>query len=380
MAKTFGPQRSHYAASYNQLNNEIDKQAVQIAQEVAAGTRTERSGRWDIAALITQSGIVEAVAKSIVSTGSKQEQLDAAEQLHALIQEKIAGPKPALDLGIVALGTSVSGWTRKLAGSQASKSTVRRILWRTHVRTVPLSHDDYRLTTAISDDTAEHANDTTFLALASAYQECAMAKQPYELIHLSSQVLQEAFKVPAPIRGIDFPNYKTLVTRLHSSETSVIDDIEDTLENPAAGYRGLAVLFANTPIDKLSVFIDLPPVVAQRIALSALTPIPRPHARDIAVLRDSLADVIGGKHAAGRLVRAWTDVRTEADASEYGKHDPPQIKPLKVRQNARLAWEEAVNELIEHGVTQLGLTPDMVRDHLDRTLAAITQPAMQNVA
>ena len=262
MAHAFSPQRLNPAAlSRDRLTDAIDREATRLARSVLAGDLTESEARWEIAALITSSEIPGTVASSIARSGHRQDHIDTAQLLTELIQDKIAGPHPALDLTILAEGKSVSGWARKFCGSAAARSTARRISSRVSDRCVPVSHDDQRLaslavgldgTSSWTEDALDR--DEAFLALAAAYQEQSAATRSYERIHLSTRYLCAAFGLPTPCRGIDLPNYQDLKQRLATSETAAFDDIVDTVENPDGGYRGLAQLFAHAPVDELAPF------------------------------------------------------------------------------------------------------------------------------
>lgn len=382
MAHTLSPQRLNPAAlSRDRLTDAIDRKAVRLARSVLAGDLTESEARWEIAALVTSSEIPDAVAASIVKPAThRQDQIDTAQFLTELIQDKIAGPHPALDLAILAEGTSVSGWARKFASSSAARSTARRISFSVNDRCVPVSHDDQRLaslavgldgTSSWTEDAPDH--DQAFLALAAAYHEQSAATRTYERIHLSTRYLCEAFRLPTPCRGIDLPTYQALKDRLESSETAAFDDIVDTVENPSAGYRGLAALFTGVPIEELAPFTGLPPIVANRIALSALTPTPPPRQAHLRAMRDSLSNMVGGKHAAGRLVNSWASMRTEVDRSEYGVSGHPKIRPFADRRRAQAQWTTTVEALVRRGVTQLGITPDAVRSTMERIIVDVSR-------
>jgi len=369
------PRINPAALSRDQLTKEIDREAVRLARAVIAGDLIESEARWEIAALVTSSGIPDAVASSIARSGHHQDQVDTAQLLTELIQDKIAGPRPALDLAILAEGKSVSGWTRKFCNSTASRSTAHRLSARVSERCVPISNDDQRLAALAvgldgtsSWEEHESNHDEAFLALAAAYQEQSAFTRSYERIHLSTRYLCAAFGLPTPCRGIDLPNYQVLKDRLGMSGTAALDDIIDTVENPDGGYRGLAQLFAHVPIDELALFANLPAKVAHRIALSALTPTPPPHQAHLRAMRDDLAGLVGGKHAAGRLVNSWVSVRTEVDRSEYGVSGHPKIRSVDDRRRSQEQWASMVASLVRGGVTQLGLTPDAVRVAMERII------------
>lgn len=386
MAHTFAPNRLPPSAlSHNWHTDAVDRRASDIARSVLAGIIDESAGRWEIAALVTEAGVARSVAPSIALPNDRQSQEDTAQLLTELVQDKIAGPHPALDLGLIAEGKSVSGWARKLAGSDAARSTARRVLHRTTYRTVPVSHTDHRMVdiaVGIDGSSGNEADECyeAFLVLAASYQEQARAKRPYELIHLSCRFLCDAYGLPTPCRGIDLPNYEALVERMETSEATVLDDIVDTLEDPDAGPRGLAVLFADASIDQLERFVGLPPEIAHRVALSALTPMTPPHKAHLAAMRDSLTTLVGGKHAAGRLVRSWVSACTEVDRSERCGSGRPAVRPLAERRLAQSEWVQTCNELVDRGVTQLGLTPDAVRAALDREINQVIQRACLTAA
>ncbi len=356
-------------ASWVRLNDAVDQEAWRIAEAVCSGQQDERQGRWEIAVLVLEEAqIHEWAARKAVSC-SRQTTDDIAAAYRELLEEKVAGPEPALDLARVASGSSVCGWAKGLLGSLEARKLARRLVFTSTVRTVPVSHSDSQLAACTvgidgQSDFDWDDQDQAFMAAAASFEVLSAGKRANEVIHLSARSLCSVYHLPAPKRGLYLSGAAGLFDRLMDSVDAARDDITDTVENPDGGYRGLAVLWDQYPIKALEPFCEVPALAVQRIALSALTPIPPMNKMHLTALRDALVPVIGSLHAAGRLASTWANLHTEATASEYGPHPRPRVKSLAARVEEQHEWERAVSDVLNRGCTKLGATPDAVRSSL----------------
>jgi len=113
---------------------------MSVAQAVLAGKLSEAEGRWKIASIVLTEDFAGAASRS-AATENYQLRVDAEDHLRSLLIDKIAGPRPALDIQMIADGASVSGWSRQLLRSRFAHLRVSEIAWKNGVRTVPVNQD-----------------------------------------------------------------------------------------------------------------------------------------------------------------------------------------------------------------------------------------------
>lgn len=362
---------THHHADPKDIAN--DTAAVKIAKRVLDGSLHEQEGRWELAGLLYHSEVIPKTAAGLCP-GTRHRQSTAIDIISDTLQAKIAGPNPALDLSIIANGSSFSGWARRFACSAQMAQTVKRQVWRNSVRTQPASHElmdtlhpSGEASSSVLSDTVEYDE------LASRYADMSYGLVDPELEPLRARLLADAYHVPLPHRGVDIHNAYQLRRRLLGSNSCVKDDITETLENFGAGARGLSVLWDRHPETVLYALIELPTIVLQAFAEHALTPTPSPPVKHLDTLRDWLTPILGGKHIAGSIARLYALVSSEADHRWRDYHGPsaPRLRPRVERRSEQDQWDAAVTAMVAKGVTSLGRTPKEVQDRLTIVLAAI---------
>lgn len=353
---------------------------MSVAQAVLAGKLSEAEGRWKIASIVLTEDFAGAASRS-AATENYQLRVDAEDHLRSLLIDKIAGPRPALDIQMIADGASVSGWSRQLLRSRFAHLRVSEIAWKNGVRTVPVNPLDQRITEMACVDSEWSGPDgedraESFLSAASTYLGIASNRRQNERIHLSARTLCATYGLATPRRCVYLDNRHALLERLEGSECSVQDDVIDTLEDMDHGYRGLAVAFTGCSVAELTAIADVPAIVSQRIVLAALTPSTPPVRPHCSALKQAVLasyPEVGGNHVVGALVQEWVAVTTEAKNSEYRAGEVPVPKPKTQRAKEELAWHQTVTNLVQRGVRSLGETPAQVALTLANLMDSIVE-------
>lgn len=285
----------------------IDKSATTIAQSIADGA-DEVFVRWQIASLVQESSVPHRVAHRDARFYGPQGVADYVEYLCDKLVTVIVKRKTC-DLSELAKGESFSAWMYGICSSHISRAEVREAVQphnkRIHGRDQRAPIEMVDLDVEISDDV--HGDlwiDTWRDAHASMLPT---AKLHNEQIHLKAKVLIGAYHLREIKRGIYLPNRQELLDSLSDPKAATRDTLASIRWKKIIG---LAVLW-NDQLDEMA---ELPTIVTNAIALSALTPFAPPTANTLKMLVNSL-DI--PKHQAGRLVRAFANCYSETYTSEY---------------------------------------------------------------
>jgi hypothetical protein len=362
-------------------NHEIDTLAREVAQSVLAGTTTESDARWALASLVYRSDLPEIVVGR-ASTGRQipsQVVRDSSDFVREQLTKMITGPRPKLDLKTVAGGSSLCGWaSRIIAGPRAFPKTNFDSRTR-RTREVTVSGDtisglvalraigDYGVDPLINEE-VEHRHD-----IVDEYVLLARGLREWELIHLNAEHICTVSNVAPPRRAPHLSNRRVLLAKLDSSENSCRDDLTSFLDSGGMPKDSLANLFTNLTVDELEAVERLPPLSSQMLARSALTPSPPPRQTVIKTLRTNLVTSTGGRRSANSLCRAYVNVVSEIDGSEFAPDAAHrQIKRVAERRADFARWNEAADDLVKRGFLDLGKTPDQVLTSLSRQVRAIS--------
>jgi hypothetical protein len=161
--------------------------------------------------------------------------------------------------------------------------------------------------------------------------------------------------------------------RLDSSENSCRDDLRRVLDGETIARDSLATLFTNLTPEEIIGVVSLSPLSSQMLARSALTPVPPPRQTVVKTLRTNVIKTAGGQRSANNLCRAYVDVVSEIDGSEFAPDAAHrQIKRVGQRRSDFANWNKTVSGLVERGFLDLGETPDLVLTSLSRQVRAIS--------
>jgi hypothetical protein len=378
--------RTWAPSASDDTHDRIDAQASLIANQAVSGTVTPEAARWEIAALVTMSDIPTDVANRFCNSTQYQEKVDIGQYLAELLETKIVGPNPSLDLAIVAGGGSVSGWARMLASSQPAITSARRSVHNRTFRQIPTDPHSYQHPDAIADlDGSEYVgadswgedaidedmSSEVWDALAASYTEKSHNMRPNGAVHQIAETLCGIYQLPTPARAINLTNRKQMIANVESDQFAVRDDLRASAATQWSEHIGLAAVFADWTIEDLNRLAIQHPLVSQALAISALTPLPPARRAEVKALGESLADQLG-KLTANRVAKAWAEVHAELTGSEYDNTRPaPKMKTKAQRNSARRAWESEVSALVGKGITLLGTTPEEVTRSLGKALDAI---------
>lgn len=360
---------------------EIDTRARSISLSARDGAITEREARWSLAALVYRSDIPEVVVRR-ATTGRHvplQVVSDSVDYVREQLIKMIAGATPKLDLSYVAGGSSLCGWaSRIITGPYVFPKTNFDTRTR-RTREVTVSEDtisglvalrsmgDYGVSPAFSEE-VEQRHD-----LVDEYLTLAKGLREWELVHLNAEHLCVVSLVAPPRRAVHLPNRRSLSRKLELVETACRDDLRRALDGEEVTTASLATLFSKLSLDEIESVERLEPFASQLLARSALTPVPPPRANVVKTLRTNIASVVGGSRAAGSLCRAFVDVVSEVDGSEFAPGSTPRrIKKVAERRANFAAWGEAARSLVERDLLGLGETPDQVLTSLSRQVRAIS--------
>ena len=208
--------------------------------------------------------------------------------------------------------------------------------------------------------------------LVDEYELLARGLREWELLHLNAEHLCVISSVSPPRRAIHLPNRRALLKRLDQSVDACRSDLAEFVEREDVGENSLAALFTNLSIDDIDRVSRLNPLSSQMLARSALTPVPQPRQAVVKSLRVSVEDSVGGPRAAGQLCRAYVNVVSEVDGSEFAADNAARrIKKASERKADFANWHSTVDGLVERGHVDLGTTPDTVLTTLSEKVRSI---------
>jgi hypothetical protein len=362
-------------------NNEIDALAREVAQRALAGTLSESDARWALASLVYRSNIPEVVVGRAANGRQIPSQVvrDSADFIREQLTKMITGPKPKLDLKVVAGGSSLCGWaSRIIAGPCVFPKTNFDSRTR-RTREVTVSADtisglvalraigDYGVSSLFNEE-IEHRHDVV-----DEYMLLAKGLREWELVHLNAEHICTVSAVAPPRRAPHATNRRALLVRLDSSENSCRDDLRRMLNGETIARDSLATLFTNLTPEEIIGVVSLSPLSSQMLARSALTPVPPPRQTVVKTLRTNVIKTAGGQRSANNLCRAYVDVVSEIDGSEFAPDAAHrQIKRVGQRRSDFANWNKTVSGLVERGFLDLGETPDLVLTSLSRQVRAIS--------
>jgi hypothetical protein len=362
-------------------NQEIDDLARDVAKRALAGTMTDKDARWALASLVYKSNIPEAVVGSSTNGLQIRVQLvrDSADYVREQLTKMIVGPKPKLDLKMLAEGSSLCGWARRIiAGARVFPKT--NFDSRTRLsREVVVSDDtisslvalraigDYGVSSLFNEE-VEQRHDVV-----DEYALLAKGLREGELLHLSAEHICTVYAVAAPRRAPHVRNHRALLTRLDASENACRDDLYQLLDDETIARDSLAILFTNLTPEEIGGVVSLSPLSSQMLARSALTPVPPPRQTVVKTLRANVVKAAGGQRSANSLCRAYVNVVSEIDGSEFAPDAAHrQIKRVAERRADFANWNATANDLVKHGHLDLGETPDQVLTSLSRQVREIS--------
>ena len=362
-------------------NHEIDALAREVAQSAVAGTLTEPDARWALASLVYRSNIPEVVVYRATLGRQIPSQIvrDSADFVREQLTKMITGPKPKLDLQVVAGGSSLCGWaSRVIAGpcvypKNNFDSRTRR------TREVTVGEDtisslvalraigDYGIGSLFNEETKRRHD------VVDEYMLLAKGLREWELVHLNAEHICTVSGVAPPRRAPNLSNRRALLTRLDSSDGTCRDDLRSILDGETITRDSLATLFTNLTPEEIDRVASLSPLSSQMLARSALTPVPPPRLTVVKTLRTNVSNVAGGQRSANKLCRAYVNVVSEIDGSEFAPDAASrQIKRVAERRLDFANWNATATDLVERGFLGLGETPDQVLVSLSRQVRAIS--------
>jgi hypothetical protein len=362
-------------------NNEIDALAREVAQRAVAGTMPEKDARWALATLVYRSNIPEVVVGRATNGRQIPHQVvrDSVDFVREQLTKMIVGPKPKLDLKVVAGGSSLCGWaSRIIAGPYVfPKTNFDSRTRRTREVTVDegtisglvalRAIGDYGIGSLFNEE-AERRYD-----MVDEYELLAKGLREWELVHLSAEHICTVSAVAPPRRAPHLTNRRALLARLDSSENSCRDDLRSILDGETIARDSLATLFTNLTPDEIVGVVALSPLASQMLARSALTPVPPPRQTVVKTLRTNVIKTAGGQRMANSLCRAYVNVVSEIDGSEFAPAAAHrQIKRVAERRADFANWNASATGLVERGFLDLGETPDQVLTSLSRQVRAIS--------
>lgn len=376
----------------------VDTRATDIANQVLAGTISERDGRWMIVTDILSTDVVFTVARWRKFEATAQEREDLIPEFNELVQRKaLQETEGGMDLVRIANGTSACGWARNLlrnGGMQSELRDMRRITNRnaTIDPTLDLSGAEGGVsyaemafhTDSVTPDfdgaiTGQADTNDEMDDLQEEFLSAAAGKRSGARLMLAAQTMQKAFKLSAPIRPMDPFDREFIrntvsadegaavqaVTAMHALITSV-----QTEEQRNIDPRMLA-LWDDYTVDQLNRLSLMMPEAAQTLVLAAVALKPRPS-------RDHLATALwllrlrhagkGWTSFSKRLFESWTAIEVEA-VSEFSSKAPSDDDVAK-RLSAALAWPELVAEATTLPGQPIGETEREVSDHITEIFTA----------
>lgn len=398
----------------------LDAQVRAIARDAVSGARDERKARWDIAALVVQSGLASMHTQRWKKQGdTRQFRQDLGDHLEELLITKIVGndDSPAvLDLQHLAGTGSMSGWVSKF--SQGSLLSLQRNVLRARERVgyamspVPdaagasgagastqdtrnseLEQTAERQGARATDDLLGEALDARVVAEEAIARHAARAKQAREtkLVHVNARSLCDGFGIPAPER-VENDAEATRLRSLLSQDDKAAHKVVSLLLNPFADAdeadEALMRMWEDHPRRVLEKLAATDPMVAHTISMAAVMPLPRLDTKLLRQLRDDCQGVLGstkGSKILNQVVTAWGESRATMKQSEYynGLSNPLAADNLKAaheRAADHTAFVNAVEALLAAGVTVFGATVADVEEFISSRYALVEEELVDRLA
>lgn len=329
-----------------------------------AGDVDEKTARWQMAQMVTESGIAEKVAARYINNMSwrRQETVDLASDLNDLLLDKAAGPAATLDLAILAGGAPLLGWAQRLA--QAACAGVHNKYRRNAGRETPVDYSDVPKLAPVEETVVEEGLDL----VASDWAVMSHNLRHAGRIHLAASIACSLTQLPKPARLIDRPDRDALLADIEADDSLA----RATLTSAAA--HPLSAAWADWTDAQKAELAEQNVLYAHSLALAALTPIPQYQQGDLERLTREVVPLVGQLTRARKLVRLWGAMSAEMVCSEYGNADAV-LKPLKQRACEKAAWQSYVGELVAGGFTAFGVTASQVSDEMEARLELLKRSA-----
>jgi len=369
---TFSPQhRSHVSQV---LNNDRDAEATAIADKVMRGQLDSADARWQLYSLLAYSSIVEQAATFCSPPDNQQVHLDAVQYIQDLLERKLITDESFIDLERFAHGASLSGWCRQLLSSETARHDIRRRLSR-HLRESATGDSENLAPPAGLDgdhfvEGDSEPNADVIEAIATDYITRVHGLRDSGKAHLIAETLCRLYGFPLPARGVDLADSRSLLATCDADELAAQSDLRAMLTSPGHRPSGLAILFCTWEPGQVEQLASLRPGISQAIARSGLIPKQRLSFREAEALTSAVMTSVG-KDTALRLVGAYVELTSELDRSEFDKTRRPTIKPLTRREADMEAFTNEVSDLVNRGVSALGMTPDEVASSLGSVLDSL---------
>ena len=348
-------------------NRARDIEAASLASSALADLLPERDARWRIAALLRGAGIVEQVAGRLQL--AHQERADLIDGLYDLADAVVVGVgRPAkLDLARLADGASFCGWARQFLSSHQVRTTVMRRSWARSRREVQVTgHDDEPIIARPTDhdDDLGCLDEETAEAAIACFDGHARGLRSCGRAHLTAHTLAAAFQLPRPRRAIDLEDHDYLLALVEEEPRAVHEALRCWRSAPGSEPSGLAVLFDDWTSADVCSLLELQPVVAQALALAALTPVPPPQTQHVIELRRRLERSAGRRPEVKALTDAFTALVAETTTSEFDARRPMELKAADERAADRDRFEALAHQIVAQGWIKLGSNPGEVEAHL----------------
>jgi hypothetical protein len=354
-------------------HNEIDEIATDVARLVLTGKLAEKEARWYLASFIYNSNIPNNVVKrserDAVGTGKRLPQqvfVDAVDYVRTQLTVLIAGENAKLNLGELAAGKSLCGWSSKIiSGPRAfPKKDYDR---RTHqLREFPVNADTISNLTNIRSLESFNVAPIEYIDdarddIVDEYLLLSKGQREWELLSLSAEHICAISGVSAPRRAVNTRNRVSLLRRAESELTAARDDLYEYLDCGVENPHTLSTLFTNLTPRQIEDIIGLDPMASQMLARSALTPIPPPRSSVVKLLGRVIRDEVGDQQVVTCLTSAYTNVVSEVVGSEFTRNNAARAIKTKERRRQDFAnWNGAVKNLVKSGYYGFGSTPDEV--------------------
>lgn len=388
---TVSPKARSAIASKTKTVN-IDKRAQTIVQGVSAGDIPDHEARWEIAALVLESNVINEVTQAIPSS---REQYELRLLLTEFLESKIIEPgNNGFDFKLAA-GASLCGWARKM--TFAAMASKRRDFRYGESRMIPVSPimDANRVSTGQAIDFQYHNYRTPDYdqhteEVVSRYEEKAKNARGVKVLHVRAQALSEGFGIPTCVRSADYLERRQLAELLEGDEELGFDSASEYLRHvysldldgnmvadtpsPVMTDVRLLNLWESFKKDDLEELVSKSPVVAHTLALAAVSDMPRPKKALQIDMHRNLA--LAGKGKGWKtlivaLVESFVALECQTASDWHSPSEQRLTEMEAARTIAQRNWIDRAAKVSEWKGTPLGGTPAAVHAACFKMLNAI---------
>lgn len=326
---------TQYHSRFRQAQDAADRQGSAIALRWRSGQLSESAARWELAAAILSSSIIDQVLERDSLHRSEKQSLLALEtrdRVEAVLLAKVTGDERhsiALDLDKLADGAKLCAWARVMCMRVVASEAPR--IRAAHQRCVALPE-------RIGEESHEpsgsnESEDAIIEHLAIAVRKAMAPERP----QIYAEALRRMYHLPPVERGIAVPGAEVILRELSKDPAgSVVTYLADPRVQALLGaWSEKQVRWLRSSTEAK--------LAGAAMLTAALSPRYPSRKAALARVAERISQVAGCSHRAARaVVSRWDNHHAEVASSAFDATRPATLKTPEQRDADAALWRRAV--------------------------------------